>query len=186
MYILHKERVKEQIFSHLFNPSLIYSDICTLWRGQKGFCALSQLHDKWEHCCHRKWSWLRWRPEAASNHSCSRFVIKSSTKTMNSKNAPLENIAKFTILQFWLSSETLNTWHLCNLIIKSDTGQHSQLLRCLHNQCAPSYFFDQSSISMLVVAAPTLTAAWPSPRSFTSCKVLFLGGDFSFFCGTST
>ena len=35
-----------------------------------------------------------------------------------------------------------------------------------------SYLVDQLSISILVVAAPTLTAAWPSPRSSVTCKVL--------------
>ena len=112
------------------------------------------------------------------------WVTDSDSATFEHEKTMKETIQEtlaFETLITILSSQTLNTWHLCNLIIKSDTGQHSQLLRCLHNQCAPSYFFDQSSISMLVVAAPTLTAAWPSPRSFTSCKVLFFWGWFELF-----
>ena len=47
--------------------------ISTFWRGQRGFCASSQLHGKWEHCCHHTWSWWQWHPEAGSNRSWGRL-----------------------------------------------------------------------------------------------------------------
>ena len=67
-------------------------------------------------------------------------------------------------LRHWLQLRQLRTWihdNLCYLTIKSDTGQHSQFLRCLHKGRGP-----KKNVFLMVFCQtpplPPIRATWSS------------------------
>ena len=65
--------------------------------------------------------------------------IETNTNTFREH---LQNYPRDLCLRHWLQFWQLRTWihdNLCYLTIKSDTGQHSQFLRCLFPSCNYEY-----------------------------------------------
>ena len=74
----------------------------------------------------------------------------------------------FWPLRHWLQFWQLRTWihdSLCDLTIKSDTGQHLQFLRCLRNQKPEAYMFSPAKANFVDILANIVGRCLPLCRA---------------------